>query len=302
MVSVMLSTRPLPESTALINLLQDRFPLDKVLFESWRPAPEPPLKEILTDPKKLEHAARFRMKYYAGRLRELTSDPLRRIPALQEEALDRVFGDRWKQIEKMPPSIEIADRDWSYAAEVLKKDPPDILLVFGNSLLPDTVTQHAKLMAINIHTGLSPHYRGRGCTEFAIINEDFENIGVTVHIVRKQIDGGEILQQARPDIVSGDTEFSIELKNRRLGFLMFREIVERAKNGERPRPATQPKDVGLLLLGRAFTEGHARLLRELVAGGAVERYVERKANGKIRPKPILEELQMFKTPAVASRT
>jgi methionyl-tRNA formyltransferase len=148
-------------------------------------------------------------------------------------------------------------------------------------------------MAINVHTGLSPHYRGRNCTEFAIINEDFENIGVTIHIVRKQIDGGEILVQRRPEIVGGDTEFSIEMKNRALGFRLFREIVERVIAGELPRPAIQPKDVGLLLLGRAFTAGHARLLRELVAGGAVERYVERKASGKIRPKPILEELQMF---------
>lgn len=290
-LSVMVSTREQPAANALINLLQDHFPVKKVIWERWGPR-EPDLGELISDPETARKVLGRRFQYYRHRIEDRVRDPLKRTASLQEEACDRVFGQRWRKIDNPPPSIDLDNQDWQRCAQILREDPPDVLLVFGNSLLPDYVCEVAKITALNIHTGLSPHYRGKNCTNFAIINEDFENIGVTVHVVRRQIDGGEMIGQRRPEIVTGDTEYSIEAKNQRLGHQIYVEVVERLMRGEKLAPVKQPKNSGLLLMGRAQTPGHVRLVRELIEGGAVDRYLERKAKGKTRPKQILEELAM----------
>lgn len=287
MLSVVLFTRRQPAATALVNRIQDVAPIRQVFYESWN-ATETSSQDGLAFPLRISRSVTRRLHYYEERIWA----EIRGLRRLQREALDRVFGDRWKAIDRTPETIELPDKDWKRAVEILERDPPDVMLVFGTSLIPDFVTRIAKVAALNIHTGLSPHYRGANCAEFAILNEDLENIGTTVHLVRKAIDGGEIIHQLRPEIIPDDTEFSLTAKLQRLGQESYVEILKRLEAGEELRPVSQPKDIGLLLMFRALTPGHVRLVRELVEGGAVRRYLERKAQGKTRPKPIIAEIQM----------
>jgi len=284
MLSVVLLTRDQASATYLINRLQDVLPLQKVIYESWDGPPEPKAAQSkLADLR--DRAAMFK-KHYRERIYEEVSGSRE----LELSARDTVFGRRWRNIEKPTQIVEIFDRDWRAAQKELEKDPPDLILVFGTGLIPSYVTEVAKLECINIHTGLSPHYRGQNCTHFPILNEDFENIGVTVHLVRKAIDGGEILVQGRPDIAPGDNEFTLIKKNERVGADLYADIVARMATGEVFAPQDQPKDVGLLLMNRALTQGHRSLVRSLIRDGAVDRYLLRASKGKIRPKPIADKL------------
>ena len=286
MLSVVLLVREQPSATFLINTVQDVLPVQKVIYESWDgpPEPAPPLSKL----RALKETAQMYQRYYKRRIYEEISG----AKELELAARDTVFGHRWKEIETPTSIVEIYDRDWKAAQAELQSDPPDLLLVFGTGLIPASVTEIAKLGCINIHTGLSPHYRGQNCTHFPILNEDFENIGVTVHVVRKEIDGGEILIQKRPEICSGDNEFTLIKKNERLGAEIYADIIRRMAFGERFVPQGQPKDVGLLLMNRALTHGHKSLVRDLIRGGAIERYLLRQSLGKVRPKPIVERLQV----------
>lgn len=284
MLSVVLLTREQPSATFLINRVQDVLPLKKVIYESWDGPPEPPVEQSKFEA--LRDKAAMYQRYYRKRIYEEVSG----TRELELAARDSVFGHRWHNIEKPTEIVEIYDRDWQAAKQELEKDPPDLILVFGTGLIPSYVTEIAKLECINIHTGLSPHYRGQNCTHFPIINEDFENIGVTVHLVRKAIDGGEILVQRRPTISPGDNEFTLIKKNERLGAEIYAEILLRMSAGIVFRPQDQPKDVGLLLMNRALTQEHKSLVRSLIRGGAIGRYLLRESKGKVRPKPILDTL------------
>ena len=52
-------------------------------------------------------------------------------------------------------------------------------------------------MFINIHTGITPKYRGMHGAYWALAYGDAENCGVTVHVVDAGIDTGPIIAQAR---------------------------------------------------------------------------------------------------------
>jgi len=69
---------------------------------------------------------------------------------------------------------------------------PDILIVFGTSIIKDNIFTIPKVGTLNIHPGINPKYKGSG-SFWALKNQDFENYGFTIHLVDSGIDTGNIL-------------------------------------------------------------------------------------------------------------
>ena len=57
---------------------------------------------------------------------------------------------------------------------------------------------------INSHLGITPKYRGVHGGYWALINDDHDNYGVTVHIVDKGIDTGAIIAQEKANFSNKD--------------------------------------------------------------------------------------------------
>ena len=87
-----------------------------------------------------------------------------------------------KYFEKIPKKIKIWNGDY-------------ILSFRSLLILNKRVINQAKVAAINFHPG-PPEYRGVGCLNYAIYNEE-KNYGVTAHIMNKKIDNGKILSTQR---------------------------------------------------------------------------------------------------------
>lgn len=59
-------------------------------------------------------------------------------------------------------------------------------------ILKKNILKKAKKMSINFHPG-PPEYRGIGCANFAILNDE-KVYGVTAHLINNKIDNGKILK------------------------------------------------------------------------------------------------------------
>ena len=70
---------------------------------------------------------------------------------------------------------------------------PDIIVIWGGSILKKRILDLAKY-CLNIHSGVAPLYRGVSCNQHAILNNDFSNIGITIHYANKQVDSGDIIE------------------------------------------------------------------------------------------------------------
>ena len=68
----------------------------------------------------------------------------------------------------------------------------DIILVMGTCLLSEKIIQSAPF-AVNMHTGLSPYYRGGYTNLWPFLFDDLNFFGVTIHKLSKGIDSGEII-------------------------------------------------------------------------------------------------------------
>lgn len=141
------------------------------------------------------------------------------------------FGNKWQALDDNIPCLEIDSVNSEVVYERLKGDNPDLILDHGTSIVKNHILETSKL-ALNLHWGLSPYYRGTHCTEWALINWDPYNIGVTIHKLTKDIDGGHILAQKRATIKSDDTVHSINMQLTYLGTELILEIINKLRNDE----------------------------------------------------------------------
>lgn len=90
--------------------------------------------------------------------------------------------------------ITVSSVNDSRVAELLDELAPDLVIVSGTGIIRAPVLRAAPPM-VNIHTGITPLYRGAHGAVWAVIREDLKNVGVTVHQIDPGIDTGRILRQ-----------------------------------------------------------------------------------------------------------
>ncbi|MCB9800523.1 MAG: hypothetical protein H6757_07185 [Candidatus Omnitrophica bacterium] len=135
--------------------------------------------------------------------------------------------------------------------KMLQELAPDVVAVFGTRLIKDSILETAKYGALNIHTGLSPYYRGGQCTFWCLYHGDVRHVGVTIHHLTRKIDGGDIIVTAQPEIISTDTVRSIECKLVQLGTQKMIAAIENLVEGTADRVVQTEK--GKLFLSKMFT-------------------------------------------------
>ena len=86
----------------------------------------------------------------------------------------------------------------------MRRLAPDVVLVFGTSLLKQPLIDTFTGRIINLHLGLWPYYRGAGTNFWPLVNGEPEYCGATIHLLDAGVDSGPILAHARPDIAAGD--------------------------------------------------------------------------------------------------
>jgi methionyl-tRNA formyltransferase len=58
---------------------------------------------------------------------------------------------------------------------------PDVIAVFGTSLIRGPLLSKGRLGIFNLHGGLSPQYRGADCTFWALYNGEPDRLACTLH-------------------------------------------------------------------------------------------------------------------------
>jgi peptidoglycan/xylan/chitin deacetylase (PgdA/CDA1 family) len=97
----------------------------------------------------------------------------------------------------------------SRAYELLQNVAPDVIVICGTSILPESILSIARLCTLNIHTSVLPHYRGGGSTFWGLFFRDFEKIGYTIHKAVPQVDAGPYLYRQKVPVKNVDTAESL---------------------------------------------------------------------------------------------
>ena len=160
-------------------------------------------------------------------------------------------------------------------AALMRNLAPDVMFVYGTSILREQILDQFPGRIINLHLGLSPYYRGSGTNFWPLVNNEPEYVGATVHLIDEGADTGPIVSHSRPQIEIGDTSHDIGNKAVKVG-------------------AAALMDAGLALLdgnlhaarqsgsGRVYRRAqfNAKAVRKMHANfelGMIDEYLENKA-------------------------
>ncbi|HEX9508291.1 MAG TPA: methionyl-tRNA formyltransferase [Myxococcales bacterium] len=103
---------------------------------------------------------------------------------------------------------------------------PDLIAVSGyHKIIPETVLSLPRLGVVNMHASLLPAYRGPSPWKWAIIHGEVKT-GVTVHLMSRKLDAGDILAQEEIEIEDTDTGGSLFEKLCPVGAELLAKTIE----------------------------------------------------------------------------
>ena len=126
----------------------------------------------------------------------------------------------------------IYDVNKSSIVEDLK---PDVIFTFGCGILKkDIFFDIPKLGIINLHSGVTPDYRGVDNVYWCMYNNEFNKIGFTIHYVERGIDTGNVISQKYVEFdYCVDDEVSMFNKVIENGILEFKSLVKHIDRGNK---------------------------------------------------------------------
>ncbi len=178
-------------------------------------------------------------------------------------------------------NIKNIERGASNSEEIfdwIKDINPDIIVLFGSSIIRDPLLSFYNNRIINIHLGLSPYYRGTATNFWPLVHNKPECVGATIHLAVASVDAGAILAQARPDIKVNDSVHDIGCKTIIAGAHAMARAIESYVNKE-TEGTIQTKEqlaCGELLKRTDFDEEALKELSAQFEDGMVERYMQDK--------------------------
>jgi methionyl-tRNA formyltransferase len=157
--------------------------------------------------------------------------------------------------------------------QVVSSFQPDVMLIYGTVLAGSKLLSLARRIALNMHTGISPYYRGADCAFWPLYNGELNMVGATVHECTKDIDGGKIFGTARAQLHPDDDVFSVFARSVIAGADLYVAKVRELMDGDLKGV---PQDLSLGKEYRAYQRDVAaeRKVRRNIKDGLIRRYLE----------------------------
>jgi hypothetical protein len=175
------------------------------------------------------------------------------------------FGDREPLLLQGPRLLAVTNINDPSVVRLADELSPDLIAVFGTSLIRGDLLERGRLGLINLHGGLSPQYRGADCTFWALYNGEPDQVGCTLHFIDRGIDTGRIVAHICPAVREGDDELTLFWRAVRDSAEVFKEVLDRIEAGQQ---FGQPqRDKGRLYRVRDRGWRHERDLAERLCRG-----------------------------------
>jgi methionyl-tRNA formyltransferase len=150
----------------------------------------------------------------------------------KQRALKKVLGEASETFSK-PDLVRVVDGINSPESVLMVREiDPSAILVFGTSVVRGALLGLARDVCFNMHTGISPYYRGTGCSFWPVVNGDLDMLGATIHKCTDVIDGGVIYEIAHARYRAGDDLHTLFARSLIAGADAYGRVIRRYLEGE----------------------------------------------------------------------
>ncbi len=125
------------------------------------------------------------------------------------------------------------------ARAAVARSVPDVIVICGTTYVHPEVLAMAPL-AVNVHGGHLPHYKGNHGIFFAYERSDFEHIGASLHVATAELDGGELIEVVRPEVFPHDHDEHLYCRAVHAAALRLCALLEALESGSPLVFAPQP--------------------------------------------------------------
>ncbi|MDA9291049.1 formyltransferase family protein [bacterium] len=198
-MKIVFLTRENNVSTFLIsNLIDQGIEINAVVYEQARP------KNLSLLVRKMKNA--FKKSVYS------LIDLLLAIPfvIIEMRLVEKHFAKKITPFEL--PRHNFDDISDANVVEIISQYKPDLIMVFGTSIIKGEILL-LDTDIINIHMGKTTLYRGTKNEFWAMLHNDFENIGATLHTLDAGIDTGRPLHFIRLFVEKIKPFYKIRIEN-----------------------------------------------------------------------------------------
>jgi methionyl-tRNA formyltransferase len=117
------------------------------------------------------------------------------------------------------------------AWEALEALQPDRILVYGTGIVGRTALRQSRSTPLNMHTGISPDYRGSSCAFWPLYNRELHLLGATVHEVTAEVDGGRIYATREAQLESSDGVHEVFARCVAVGAELYVDVLQQLAAG-----------------------------------------------------------------------
>lgn len=115
--------------------------------------------------------------------------------------------------------------------KLITKMQPDIIVVNGTRIISKNILECTHAVFINMHTGITPFYRGSHGGYWALYNNDPGNFGTTIHIVDPGVDTGAVIRQVFIQPEKEDNFTTYPVMQAAAGITALPEVLEAMLSG-----------------------------------------------------------------------
>jgi methionyl-tRNA formyltransferase len=249
-----------PAQIYVTNALTREFDIEAVLLHA------------AVSPPNVKGAVKKGLRTFMAKASRTLFLKLVKAAAKNNQALINVLFDGKKPAFERPELIvDIGHVNSDEALAAVEKLQPDALLVYGTPIVKDRALNVARDIAFNMHTGISPYYRGTACVLWPIVNREPEMLGATLHECTSAVDGGQIFATRQSRIVASDDLYTGFAKAVEVGAELYVETVHDYLD-DNLKGEIQDHSLGVEYRGRDLTVAALFRARWSVFTGTLRRY------------------------------
>ncbi len=230
--TIVIVTSDGPEHHYVANRILEDFEVSAIIVDRGRPQTRAERVRVLRK--------RFNVGQLFSRLMLRFTALLFRDEQRRERDLYRVLGRKARAFARPDLVRHVDGINTPDGGAVIRDVSPDFLLVYGTGIVGPKVLAMARVAALNLHTGISPDYRGSESAFWPVFNREYELLGATIHECTDRIDGGEIYARARAEPHPDDGQFAVFARCVLVGADLYvstlRRALDRPLEGQRQDP------------------------------------------------------------------
>ncbi len=229
-LKIIILARDCDSTNVVYNYLKKFFEIQAVVFEK----PIPRKKQFLNRAKRLGYInAIGQVIFFLG------IAPF--IKAFSQKRKADIFRE-YELDETGPPEHLIKRIRYVNTEEgrsLLSQLDPDLIIVNGTRIISKKTLESVSSVFINIHTGITPAFRGVHGGYWAVAKGKRKLFGTTVHYVDAGVDTGGIIKQVFIDPPKKDNFYTYPYLQYATVLPELRQVVQSFVDGEKP-PTTPP--------------------------------------------------------------